>query len=235
MVEQEGSRQRVDGARGGGRGMSEVLDNLIPGYRLIRKIGQGGMGTVFEARQLSLGRTVAIKLLSGDVIKRDGNFIKRFYREARASAKINHPNVVRGITCGKAGGYHYFVMEYLDGISLRRYIANCGKMSQGEVIEVGLQISRALGAILAGNLIHRDVKPDNIMLVGDSQYKLCDLGLTLPMNEDSYLTSTGLVVGTPHYISPEQAQATGNLDIRTDVYSLGAILKCRGICVLFLE
>lgn len=198
--------------------------NLIPGYRLIRKIGQGGMGAVFEAHQLSLSRMVAVKLLSRELSGKDKNFVERFHREAKASAKIDHQNVVRGIACGEVDGYHYFVMEYLDGISLRKYISDYGKMPQSEVAEVGLQMSMALGAVWAGDLVHRDVKPDNIMLVGEGTYKLCDLGLTLPTDEDSHLTSTGLAVGTPHYISPEQAQAMRDLDIRTDIYSLGATL-----------
>ncbi len=193
----------------------------IPGYEMIAKIGQGAMGAVYKARQVSMDRLVAIKVLAPKYAQ-DRAFVERFLREARAVARLNHENIIAGIDFGESGGLHYFVMEFVNGITLAKILARDGRMEERRCLEIGLQIARALSHAHRNNIVHRDVKPENIMITPENVAKLCDLGLAKQTGGDAALTVDGMSVGTPNYISPEQARGNENIDIRSDIYSLGA-------------
>ncbi len=189
----------------------------IGGYRLIEKIGAGTMGTVYKAKQVSLDRVVAIKILSPHLAHKE-DYAERFLREARSVARLNHPNVISGIDVGEAGGVRYFVMEYASGVTVGSLIARGGAMEESRVLKIAIQIARALDHAHEAGLVHRDVKPDNILLTKDGVAKLCDLGLAKDRPEE------GVSLGTPNYISPEQAKGLKDVDIRSDLYSFGATL-----------
>ncbi len=195
----------------------------IPGYEILSRIGQGAMGAVFKARQVSMDRIVAIKVLSGKYSK-DRAFVDRFVREARAVARLNHENVISGFDVGESGGVHYFVMEYIDGTPVSSMLRKQGRLDERRCLEIALQIARALAHAHKHGIVHRDVKPENIMITSGGVAKLCDLGLAKQAKEDAGVTMDGMSVGTPNYISPEQARGEERIDIRTDIYSLGASL-----------
>ncbi len=197
----------------------------IPGYRLKKKLGEGATGGVYKAWQISMDRPVAIKILSSNV-KNDESYIKRFFREARSVAKLNHESIIKGIDVGETDGIYYFVMEYVEGQTLRDIMEQEGTIDEERAVEIALQIARALKHAARNDLVHRDMKPENIMINEDGNAKLCDLGLAKRANreKDSSLTQTGTTLGTPYYMSPEQATGNNSIDIRTDIYSLGATL-----------
>lgn len=197
--------------------------NRIKGYEILSKLGQGGMGAVYKARQLSLDRPVALKILSPHLAK-DKAYIERFLREARAVAKLNHPNIIQGIDVGECDGNYYFAMEFVDGPTLSEVIHREGPLEEPRALKLTAEIARALEHAHKHGLVHRDIKPDNIMLTKTGEAKLCDLGLAkFASSGDAGATSDGrTVLGTPHYISPEQARGEKDIDIRSDIYSLGA-------------
>ncbi len=194
----------------------------LPGYEILSKLGQGGMGAVYRARQVSMDRVVAVKVLSPKLCK-DKSFVQRFLTEARNSAKLNHPNVIRGIDVLQHGSHFYYIMEYVEGESLRG-ILESGPLSEDKAIDVALQIAGALQHAEERRLVHRDIKPDNILINEEDVAKLCDLGLSKHAENRAALTDAGTVIGTPDYMSPEQARGEKDLDIRTDLYSLGVTL-----------
>jgi len=193
------------------------LEREIGGYRIIEKIGSGTMGTVYKAKQVSLDRVVAIKVLSPH-LSRKSDYVEQFLREARAVARLNHPNVISGIDVGEQEGVRYFVMEYASGLTVGEILKRGGAMDESRVAKVALQIARALEHAHEAGLVHRDVKPDNILITKNGTAKLCDLGLAKDRPEG------GRALGTPHYISPEQAEGIHEADIRSDLYSFGATL-----------
>lgn len=197
---------------------------VIGGFELIAKIGQGGMGTVFKARQLSLDRLVAVKILPPSAAK-DAKFIARFQKEARATAQLNHPNIVKGIDVGEDGGLWYFAMEYVDGPSLKQLLREQKTIPEEKALEIAEQMARALECAQANGFVHRDIKPDNILLTARGVAKLADLGLAKQADDDAALAQAGQAVGTPYYMAPEQARgAVDEIDMRTDIYALGATL-----------
>ena len=187
------------------------------GYRLIEQIAAGSMGTVYRGRQLSLDRVVAIKILNPQ-LARKAQYVERFLREARAVAKLNHPNVISGIDVGEEEGLRYFVMEYAAGTTAGSLLQRGGALDETRVVRIAIQIARALQHAHEAGLVHRDVKPDNILITKDGIAKLCDLGLAKDRPE------SGTALGTPAYISPEQARGTEDVDIRADLYSFGCTL-----------
>jgi serine/threonine-protein kinase len=196
----------------------------IAGYRLLEKLGTGAMGTVYKARQLSLDRDVAIKVLSPDLAQ-DPEYVERFLREAKAVARLNHTNIISGIDVGDAGGIKYLVMEYVDGSTVASLLRRGGALDEERALLIAQQVARALEHAYRNNLVHRDLKPENILITRDGIAKLCDLGLA--KLEDHPTPAGGDPVhrmGTPAYISPEQARGEANVDIRSDLYSLGATL-----------
>jgi len=200
--------------------------NRITGYEIISKLGQGGMGAVFKARQVSLDRPVALKILAPHLAK-DRGYVERFLREARAVARLNHPNIIQGIDVGDSDGHYYFAMEFIDGHTLKDEIEARGPLPEARALEIAAQIAGALDHARRNKLVHRDVKPDNIMIDSRGEAKLCDLGLAKYSSGDSAATASDgepLVVGTPHYIAPEQAKGEKKVDIRADIYSLGGTL-----------
>ena len=197
--------------------------HVIKGYELLSKIGAGGMGTVYKARKEGIDKIVAIKILT-PALARNRQFIERFFREARAAGLLNHPNIVAGFDVGESGGYYYFAMEYVEGRTVGRILADEGRMSEGRALEIATQVAQALEHAAANGLVHRDVKPDNIIVTPTGAAKLADLGLAKATSADASVTQAGHSIGTPHYSSPEQAKGRTDVDIRSDIYSLGATL-----------
>ena len=192
----------------------------IPGYKILAKLGQGSMGTVYRATQLSVDRPVAIKVLA-PFLQRNERFVARFLTEAKVLAKLNHPNIVQCIDVGESAGRYYLVMEYCDGPTVGEILKRGGRMAEERAINIVLQVARALDHAFSSAIIHRDIKPDNVMIIAGGTAKLCDLGLVRDLATSGNKTDTGIVMGTPNYISPEQARGDDHLDTRTDIYSLG--------------
>lgn len=194
-------------------------------YEIIELIGKGGMGKVYKARQPLLNRIVALKILSPKLTE-DTTYVARFRREAALAANLNHPNIVTVHAAGESNGVHYFIMEWVEGESLQKRLDRGGRMQPSEAIAIILEVAQALDyAWSAAQVIHRDIKPDNIFLSLDGKVKLGDLGLAKTIGSDTAaVTQTGYMMGTPHYISPEQAQGKKDVDFRTDIYSLGCTL-----------
>jgi len=201
---------------------NKVIPHQIPGYQILGKLGAGAMAVVYKARQLSLDRTVAIKILP----KRFGEnpeYVERFYKEGRAAAKLNHPNIVQAFDVGEAGGYHYFVMEYVKGKTLHNDLAAGKIFSEEEAIDIIIQVAHALTHAHARGLVHRDIKPKNIMMDADGTVKLADMGLArLTTDIKAAETEAGKAYGTPYYIAPEQIRGEVDIDGRADIYGLGA-------------
>jgi len=196
----------------------------IPGYQMLSKLGAGAMATVFKAKQISLDRVVAIKVLPKK-FSENPEYVDRFYKEGKAAARLNHPNIVQAIDVGEAGGYHYFVMEYVEGHTLYDEIASGKKFSEAEALDVIIQIAKALEHAHRQGLIHRDVKPKNIMITTDGVAKLADMGLARGASDSAAAQAeAGRAFGTPYYISPEQIRGEMSIDFRADIYSLGATL-----------
>jgi serine/threonine-protein kinase len=180
------------------------------------------MATVFKARQLSLDRIVAVKVLPRK-LSENKEFVDRFYREGKAAAKLNHNNIVQAIDVGESGGYHYFVMEYIDGKTVYDDVAAGKSYPEKEALAIVIQIARALEHAHERGLIHRDVKPKNIMITRSGLAKLADMGLARETQDvETAMAEAGRAYGTPYYISPEQARGEVNIDARADIYSLGA-------------
>jgi tRNA A-37 threonylcarbamoyl transferase component Bud32 len=194
----------------------------IPGYKLLGKLGAGAMATVYKARQLSLDRLVAIKVLPRKFTQ-SAPFIERFYAEGRAAAQLNHPNIVQAYDVGKAGEYHYFVMEYVDGRTVYDDIVQQKRYGEADAIQVMIQIAEALLHAHERGLIHRDVKPKNIMITRDGVAKLADMGLARAVTDkEAAEAEKGKAFGTPYYISPEQIRGELRIGPASDIYSLGA-------------
>jgi len=194
----------------------------IPGFQILSKLGQGAMAVVFKGKQLSLDRIVAIKVLPKR-LSENQEFVDRFYQEGRAAARLNHPNIVQAFDVGESGGYHYFVMEYIDGKTVYDLLTDGMPLSETEALRIILQSARALEHAHAQSLIHRDVKPKNLMITNSGSVKLADMGLAREMGD--YATAAaeaGRAYGTPYYISPEQIRGEINIDARADIYGLGA-------------
>ncbi len=194
----------------------------IPGFRIKKKLGAGAMATVFLARQVSLDRLVAIKVLPKKYSS-NKKFIERFYKEGRAAAQLNHANIVQAYDVGAAGEHHYFVMEFVDGPTVYDRIVGEKRMAEREAIDVVRQVAAALKHAHERGFIHRDIKPKNIMITQSGRVKLADLGLARALSDkDAAEAEAGRAYGTPYYISPEQIR--GELDIgpQADIYGLGA-------------
>jgi serine/threonine-protein kinase len=196
----------------------------IGNFSILRKLGVGGMGEVWLARQDAMDRNVAVKVLS-PICTQDESFVKRFLKEARMSGKMEHPNIVAAYDAGFDNGFYYLAMSYVKGKDLKEKLKDQKTISEHEGLETIRKIASALKyAWDKFKILHRDIKPSNIMIDEDGEPKLMDMGISKMTGEDSSMTMTGMIVGTPHYISPEQAMADKSLDCRSDIYSLGASL-----------
>lgn len=199
-----------------------LMKKQIGGYKLVRRIGEGGMGEVYLAEQLTMNRTVALKILHAKWAD-DEEFRKRFLLEARAVGKLSHQNLIQVFDVGKYQGLYYFSMEFIDGVTVEDLIRHEGTLGVEKTIDVALQVCEALRYLSSHDIIHRDIKPANIMVTKDGIVKLGDFGF-IQSAFDAELMQEGTTIGTPDYISPEQARGERNLDVRSDIYSLGASL-----------
>jgi serine/threonine protein kinase len=196
----------------------------IPGYKLIGRLGAGAMATVYKARQLSLNRIVAVKILPKK-FSQNPEFVKRFYAEGRAAAKLNHPNIVAALDVGRHGDAHYFIMEYVEGHTVYEHLVKEGPYSEAEALAIAIQVAKALNHAHKAGLIHRDVKPKNILITNDGVAKLADMGLARAVSDrEAAEAEAGKAFGTPYYIAPEQIRGKVNIDLRADIYNFGCTL-----------
>lgn len=208
-------RSEIDSERGTQR---------LPGYQIIRKLGAGAMATVYLAKQVSLDRFVAIKVLPRRYSD-NADFIDRFQKEGRAAAKLNDPNIVAAYDVGNSGEHHYFVMEYVDGETVYDRITANKRFDEAEAIAVTQQVASALTHAHERGFIHRDIKPKNIMISRNGVVKLADLGLARALSDkDAAEAEAGKAFGTPFYISPEQIRGKVDIGPQADIYGLGATL-----------
>jgi serine/threonine protein kinase len=197
----------------------DLVGEKIGGYRIVGKLGKGGMATVYEAHELSLNRTVALKVLT-PALSQDIEFVKRFKREAQAAAKLNHPNIVQIYSIGEDKGYYYFAMEHIKGKTLAQITRGQNNLPVEKALPIMLQVAEALGEAHKAGLVHRDVKPGNIMLNTNNQVKVTDFGIAYVSQAKTKLTREGSIIGTPEYLSPEQCEGKV-VDKRSDIYSFG--------------
>ncbi|MEJ2735606.1 MAG: protein kinase, partial [Anaerolineae bacterium] len=201
--------------------MDELLGKDFGPYRIVEKIAEGGMAVVYKGYQETLNRYVAIKVLRKE-LSADRKFIARFRREALAVAKLSHPNILHIHDANLAHGRYYIAMEYVDGGTLKDLLAQ-GPLPMGKAVDIAIQLADALDYAHREGLIHRDVKPANVLLTRSGRPKLADFGIVQALHERSALTLPGSSPGTPMYMSPEQAEGQAT-DSRTDIYSLGIVL-----------
>lgn len=188
-------------------------------YEVLEKTGTGGMSVVYRAKDHKLNRTVAIKVLKQE-FSDNANFVSKFRVEAQAAAGLMHPNIVNVYDVGEEKGMYYIVMEYVDGITLKKYIEKKSRLTTKEAISIAIQVSMGLQAAHNNHVIHRDIKPQNIMISRDGKVKVTDFGIAKAATSN---TITSNVMGSVHYTSPEQARG-GYSDERSDIYSLGITL-----------
>ncbi len=196
----------------------------VPGYELVELLGKGGMGEVWRAKQLSLGRMVALKLLPAKFAK-DAEFVARFEKEANALAALSHPGIVQIIDRGQAGDHYYFTMELVSGINLREMLGS-GRLPLRDALRIGTQVARAIEYLHDRSIVHRDLKPENVLVDARGHIKIADFGLAgMKGNErDIALTATAVAMGTVNYMAPEQRRDAKNVDHRADLYSLGVLV-----------
>ena len=190
-------------------------------YEIIRTIGEGGMANVFLAHDTILQRDVAVKILRGDLAA-DEKFVRRFQREAISASSLSHPNIVEMYDVGEDEGQYFIVMEYVNGKTLKSLIKKRGALTLPEVIDIMLQLTSAISCAHESYIIHRDIKPQNVMILEDGRVKITDFGIALALNSTE-LTQTNSVMGSVHYLPPEQANGTGST-VKSDIYSLGILM-----------
>src|SRR5881227_3159319 len=191
-------------------------------YAVEARLAHGGMSTVYIATDVRLGRRVAVKVMQ-PALAEDPDFVERFNREARAAARLSHPDVVAVYDQGRDGGHVFLVMEYVPGSTLRDVIREKGRLSAGEAVAVMDHVLAALGAAHAAGLVHRDVKPENVLVTPDGRVKVTDFGLARAAAGATVTAATGPIIGTAAYLAPEQVR-DGTSDARSDVYAAGVML-----------
>jgi predicted Ser/Thr protein kinase len=200
-----------------------LAGRVIGGCRLLHLLGVGGMGAVWKAHHLALDIPVALKLML-PLEALGPNAGERLLREARAAAKLRHPNIVGVFNVGEDAGVHFLVMEFVEGKSLQKLLEERGALAVAQALDITVQLLDALELTFAHRIVHRDIKPDNILIDRQGVAKLADLGLAKQLGTEMNLTQTGMVMGSPYYIAPEQASDTKNASPLVDIYSLGCVL-----------
>ena len=195
-----------------------VIDNR---YEILEQVGTGGMATVYKAKCKVLDRFVAIKVLK-ESLKNDIDVVKKFNTESRAAARLSHPNIVQVYDVSESGELDYIVMEYVDGITLKEYILKKGHLEAKEACDIAAQIGRALACAHANGIVHRDIKPHNVLMASDGTIKVADFGIAQATSSETMVAGGG-AMGSVHYLSPEQARG-GFTNERSDIYSLGVVL-----------
>ena len=190
-------------------------------YQIIRTIGEGGMANVYLAHDTILDRDVAVKILRGDLAD-DEKFVRRFQREAISASSLAHPNIVEMYDVGEDDGQYYIVMEYIDGKTLKNLVKRRGSLTLSEVVDIMLQLTSAIACAHDSYIIHRDIKPQNVLIKEDGTIKITDFGIAMALNSNE-LTQTNSVMGSVHYLPPEQANGSG-ATIKSDIYSLGILM-----------
>ena len=201
--------------------MIEKGQKINDRYEIIKSIGEGGMANVYLAYDTILDRRVAVKVLRGD-LSNDEKFVRRFQREALSASSLSHPNIVEMYDVGEDDGQYYIVMEYVDGKTLKQVLKQRGHLSITEVVDIMLQLTDGMAHAHDAYIIHRDIKPQNIMILSNGMIKITDFGVATALNS-TQLTQTNSVMGTVHYLPPEQAQGKGST-IRSDIYSMGIMM-----------
>jgi serine/threonine protein kinase len=199
-----------------------VGEKIADRYEVEELVGHGGMSSVYKAKDSLLERHVALKILH-EQYGADEGFVERFKREARSVAQLQHPNVVTVIDRGEENGRQYIVFEYIDGENLKEHVVRHGRLEVREALEIAVEVARGLAFAHEQGLVHRDVKPQNILLYGDGHAKVTDFGIARTVDVDGGMTQTGTVLGTSNYIAPEQASGQP-VDAHSDVYALGVVL-----------
>jgi serine/threonine-protein kinase len=207
-------RRTVHGQQGEGQ---------LGGCRIIKKLGEGAMGIVYKAYQPAFARKVAVKTLFPHIAA-NPKLLERFYREARVAGRLDHPNLVCGYEVGEDNGTHYFIMEYVPSKTLQKVLTTLGRLTVPDALYIVLRVARGLQYAHDLGLVHRDVKPDNILITRKGEVKLADLGMVKNLDEEMDLTQTGHAVGTPWYMPLEQARNAKDADGRCDIYALGCVL-----------
>ena len=200
-----------------------LVGTTLGGCKVLERIDSGGMATVYKGEQTALRRCVALKVMKPELLREDPSFVTRFRREAHLAAQLDHPNTVLVYDQGEQSGYYYIVMQFVDGSSLAKLIQNRGRLRVAEALKILMEATKGLVTAHRLKMVHRDIKPGNILITRQGVVKLSDFGLARTVTEQSPLTSTGVAVGTPQYMSPEQCRGE-KTDIRSDIYSLGATL-----------
>jgi serine/threonine-protein kinase len=197
----------------------------IEGFALFERLGGGSMGEVYRARDLETGDVVALKLLY-PLLAGNVTYLQRFHAEAEAAQRITHPNFVKVFRSGQSGMTHFIVMEFVEGTNLLRLIRTDGVLTEATTAAIGMCVASAMHtAWEQERLIHRDIKPENLLIGHDGTVKVCDLGIAKRMISGTpSLTRTGMTMGSPHYVAPEQARGEKAIDMRVDIYALGATL-----------
>src|SRR5438270_2906617 len=200
----------------------DLTGRALGGYQVLRRLGQGGMGQVYLAEQLSLKRKVALKILRADVASSPTS-LQRFKAEAEAVARATHANIVQVYEFGESAGQHYMALEYVEGRNLREYLTRKGPPDVPLALAIMRQVAAALQRASELGIIHRDIKPENILLTRKGEVKVADFGLSRVLAGDQqplHITQSGVTMGTPLYMSPEQVEGL-SVDARTDIYSFG--------------
>ena len=210
-----------------------MIGQTLSHYRIVSKLGAGGMGEVYLAEDIRLGRKVALKILDVDLTRHEDR-VRRFEQEARAASGLSHPNILTIFDIGKEDSTHFIATEFIEGLTLRSVLTRA-RMKLGEVLEIALQVAGALAAAHAAGIIHRDIKPENIMVRPDGLVKVLDFGLAKLIEAQAPSTDSGArtiakantdpgtVMGTAAYMSPEQARGQ-KVDARTDIFSFGVVI-----------
>ncbi|MGE0433774.1 MAG: lipopolysaccharide core heptose(II) kinase RfaY, partial [Planctomycetota bacterium] len=199
----------------------DLVGRFFAGYEIVEKIGEGGMGVVYKSTCTATHRTLALKVLHPE-FARDKQFLKRFFREATNLKEVEHENIARFHELGHDHETYYIAMEYVDGVSLEQYLAKRELLKEIEIVDVVIQVAQALNALHKHGIVHRDIKPGNVLMTADGVCKLVDFGLTRRPT-DERITENNVFFGTATYMSPEQARGSAAIDVRSDIYALGVL------------